>query len=539
MLDTRPARRAAPGVLGDITVLELSQGIPGAYCGKLLASLGARVIKVEPPEGDAGRSLPPFAGDTPHPERSAPFLYLNTAKESIALDLARAPGQSVFRRLVPEADVIVESYPPGTLARWGLSYAALSALNPGLVLASITPFGQDGPYRDYLTNEIVAEALGGLLFTIGTPGREPLKMGGNPALHNAGGAAFSAIMAALWQRDRTGQGQQIDLSIQEATAITQIHASIEATWQGTDAQQTASELVEARDGWVSTGLETGVAPETWPRVCDLLGRPDLVDDPRFASGAARRDHRDALKDVVREWVRGQDKEDVYHLLQGLRSIAGYVATAADVYRAGHLQARGFFQEIDHPVAGRARYPGLPFRIGDEPWTTGRAPLLGEHTAAIEAEIATSARPSASRARAVDERKRRGAGVRARWRAHPGPDAGGRRPVRDLSSVQPGRRGDQGRVPPAPGHRAGSGASRGRAPDEAVPAWGAGRAPVEPRRPLQPAQPRQARHHAGPHGVRGEGDLQAARRALGRGDRELPRLGDGAPGARLGRASRRQ
>ena len=267
MLDTRPARRAAPGVLGDITVLELSQGIPGAYCGKLLASLGARVIKVEPPEGDAGRSLPPFAGDTPHPERSAPFLYLNTAKESIALDLARAPGRSVFRRLVPEADVIVESYPPGTLARWGLSYAALSALNPGLILASITPFGQDGPYRDYLTNEIVAEALGGLLFTIGSPGREPLKMGGNPALHNAGGAAFSAIMAALWQRDRTGQGQQIDLSIQEATAITQIHASIEATWLGTDAQQTASELVEARDGWVSTGLETGVvARDLAPRV---------------------------------------------------------------------------------------------------------------------------------------------------------------------------------------------------------------------------------------------------------------------------------
>src|SRR5678816_4815482 len=109
MLDHRPARDAAPGVLGDITVLELSQGIPGAYCGKLLASLGARVIKVEPLEGDAARSLPPFAGDTPHPERSAPFLYLNTAKESIALDLTRAPGQLVFRRLVPEADVIVES----------------------------------------------------------------------------------------------------------------------------------------------------------------------------------------------------------------------------------------------------------------------------------------------------------------------------------------------------------------------------------------------------------------------------------------------
>jgi len=398
----------APGeasrILGDLTVLELSQGIPGAYCGKLLAGLGARVIKVEPPEGEAGRFLAPFAGDTPHLERSAPFLYLNTAKESITLDLAAGPGRAVFRRRVSAADVVIESYPPGTLSRWGLSYPALSADNPGLILASITPFGQDGPYRDYLTNEIVAEALGGLLFTIGLPGREPLKMGGNPGLHNAGGAAFSAIVAALWQRDRTGQGQEIDLSILEATAITQIHASVEATWLGTDTQRTASELVEARDGWVSTGLETGVSPETWPRVCALLGRPELVDDPRFASSAARRDHRAALKDVVRDWVRGQDKEEVYHLLQGLRSIAGYVATAADIYRAKQLRARGFFQEIDHPVAGRARYPGLPFRIGDEPWMPGRAPLLGEHNRTVEAEIATPGRPSASRARSLRERR---------------------------------------------------------------------------------------------------------------------------------------
>ena len=155
--------------------------------------------------------------------------------------------------------------------------------------------------------------------------------------------------------------------------------------------------MEARDGWASTGLETGVSPETWPRVCALLGRPELVEDPRFASSAARRDHRGALQDVVRDWVRGQPKEDVYHLLQGLRSIAGYVATTADVYRARQLRARGFFHEVDHPVAGRASYPGPPFRIGDEPWTVGRAPLLGEHNAAIRARTpgASPERPSTS------------------------------------------------------------------------------------------------------------------------------------------------
>ena len=125
-------------ILGDLTVLELSQGIPGAYCGKLLAGLGARVIKVEPREGEAGRLLAPFAGDTPHLERSAPFLYLNTAKESITLDLAETEGQAAFRRLVSWVDAVVESYPSGTLARWNLSYPALSVLNPRLILVSIT-----------------------------------------------------------------------------------------------------------------------------------------------------------------------------------------------------------------------------------------------------------------------------------------------------------------------------------------------------------------------------------------------------------------
>jgi crotonobetainyl-CoA:carnitine CoA-transferase CaiB-like acyl-CoA transferase len=339
--------------------------------------------------------------------------------------------------------------------------------------------GVDHPVRagrsvsDYLTNEIVAEALGGLLFTIGTPGREPLKMGGNPALHSAGGAAFSAIMAALWQRDRTGQGQQIDLSIQEATAITQIHASIEATWLGTDAQRTASELVEARDGWVSTGLETGVSPETWPRVCELLGRPELVDDPRFASGAARRDHRDALKDVVREWVRGQDKEDVYHLLQGLRSIAGYVATAADVYRAGICSAR-FFQEIDHPVAGGPAIPGSPSASATSRGRRGERHCSGS-TPRRSRRRSPHQRVVRIARRSVDERAAApvyaldGVRILDLTQVAVGPYA-------TFPPVEPGRRGDQGRVPPASGHGARSGASRGRAPDEAVPAWEPGERP---------------------------------------------------------------
>ncbi len=391
----------AEAVLSGLTVVELSEGISGPFCGRLLAALGARVIKVEPPGGHRARRLAPFAGDEPHPERSLHFLYLNTAKASVVLDLAREDDRAACRRLIAGADVVIESVPPGTAAALGLDYATLSAVNPGLIVCSVTPFGQDGPYRDYLATEIVAQALGGLLYTIGLPEREPLKIGGNPALCNAGGAAFSAIMAALWQRDRTGLGQFIDVSLQEATAITQIHASIEATWQGTNLQRRPSVLQQAKDGWASVGLEMGVAPETWPRVCAMLGRPELVDDPRFASSAARREHREAVAEIVEGWVREQPKEAVYHELQRLRSIAGYVATAADLYASAQLAARGFFQEIDHPVAGRAHYPGLPFRIGDAPTSTGRAPLLGEDTqttvgAVREQPIAAQPRPAAPR-----------------------------------------------------------------------------------------------------------------------------------------------
>lgn len=370
-------------ILDDITVLDLSQGIPGAYCTKLLAALGARVLKVEPPGGEAGRALGPFKDDLPGTERSGPFLYLNMAKQSITLNLTTSSGQAILRQLAARADVLVESFAPGTLAAWGLGYPQLSAATHGrLIVASITPFGQDGPYRDYLTSEIVAEALGGLMYTIGLPEREPLKIGGSPALYNAGVCAFTAIMAAIWQRDETGMGQFIDISIQETTALSQIHGSVHAAWQGQPPPRRPSALLPARDGWVAVGLEMGVAADIWPKVCDLIGRPELVDDPRFSTPAARRDNREALNEVVAAWVRAQPKEQVYHQLQALRSIAGYVATTEDLYHTEQFIVRGFFQEIDHPVVGPARYPGLPFAISGEPPVCGRAPLLGEHNETV-------------------------------------------------------------------------------------------------------------------------------------------------------------
>ncbi len=387
-------------VLDDLTVIDISEGIAGSYCTKLLAALGARVIKVEPPGGGALRRLGPFAADSPDPERSGPFLCLNTSKQGVTLNLDSSDGRAILIELAARADVLVEDSPPGTLAQRGIDYAALSSRNPRLIMVSITPFGQDGPYRDYLANEIVVEALGGLMYPVGNPDREPLKIGGNAALHSAGGAAFSAAMATLWMRDETGKGSYVDLSIQETTAVTQIHSSVRADWAHYSPGRRPSSLLPAADGYASAGLEIGVAADTWPRLCEIMGRPDLAADDRFATALARRHNREAMAEEVSHWVRSQPKERVYHVLQGLRSIAGYVADAADLHRSEQLLARHYFQEIDHPVVGPARYPAIPFRFDTEPLPEGRAPLLGEHNYLIYGEEMRMARSELDRLEAL-------------------------------------------------------------------------------------------------------------------------------------------
>lgn len=368
----------ADAILDDLMVLDLTQGIPGPYCAKLLAALGARVIKVEPTQGDVARRMGPFHQDEPHSEKSAPFLYLNTSKESITLNLDTAGGAALLKRLVLRADILVESYPPGSMARWGLGYQDLAALKPDLIYASITDFGQTGPYKDYKSSEIVAEALGALLYTMGLPEREPLKIGGNAALMTAGISAFSAIMAALHQRDDTGEGQHVDVSLMETTVVSQIHASIHSQFGEDDFGRRANTLSRAKDGWVNIGIQQN----TWRPFCDLIGRPDLVDDPRFADMVARRDNAAAFNEIIEGWLLGQTKEEVYHMMQAIRSIAGYVADVSDLFRSEQYRTRDFLRPVEHPLTGPALYPGPPFQVGDQPWRQERAPLLGEHNEAV-------------------------------------------------------------------------------------------------------------------------------------------------------------
>lgn len=367
-----------PGILDDLLVLDLAQGISGPYCTKLLAALGARVIKVEPLGGDLARRMSPFFEDDPALDKSAVFLYLNTSKESVAVDWRSEAGAAVVRDLVERADILVESEPPGTLPALGLGYENLRAACPRLIYASVTPFGQVGPYRDYQSSEIVLEALSGLLSTMGLPDREPLKIGGNAALMTGGISAFSAILAALHLRDETGNGQSIDVSVLESTVLSQIHASLAAQYSGHGPARRPSTISRAKDGYITAAIQQGA----WPKFCDLIGRPDLVNDPRVADWPSRQKNPDVIDEAMSDWLATQSKEAVYHTLQGMRSVAGYIADVSDLFASAQYQAREFFRPVDHPDTGPRAYPGPAFRVNDVPWRQDRAPRLGEQTESI-------------------------------------------------------------------------------------------------------------------------------------------------------------
>lgn len=309
---------ASDAILGDIRVLDLSEAVAGPFCTKLLAGLGAEVIKVEKPgRGDIARRLGPFPHEMPNAEQSALFLYLNTGKKSITLDIRNPTGSAILQRLLPTCDILVESFPAGHLDRLGLSYSHLEPCHPNLIYTSVTPFGQTGPYRDYKSSELINQAVGAVMHTVGLPDREPLKIGGYAALYTTGMSAFSATMLALHVRDIEGYGQQVDVSAMETMTVAQIHASIQYQFGRTPARRDRV-LVPAQDGWLHPGLERGIGEDTWQRVCELIGQPALATDTRFRTREARRANQQALIAIISQWSMTQPKEEVYHALQALR-----------------------------------------------------------------------------------------------------------------------------------------------------------------------------------------------------------------------------
>jgi len=382
-----------PQPLEGLRVLEIGTFVSAPYCGKLFAGYGAEVIKVEPPGGDLSRAHGPFKDGVPNPETSSLFLYLNTGKKSVVLDLSSPQGRSEFLALVKTADVVIDNFKPGDMKMLGLDYAALSAANPRLVLISVTTFGQDGPYASYESNNLVAFAMGGQMFITGTQDGGPLKNGGYQADYQGGLNAFSAGMLAVLAAERDGFGQHVDISIQQCMAPI-LEAGIPyytymGRWAGLRRGNHMASFIgiyPCADGH----LGIHIMPRNWKPFTDAIGRQDLFDDPRFATQAVRAQNNDDLMAEFYAWAAGETKHDVYRRAGAGRAPIAFVHTMEDLLTSPQLEARGFIQRIDHPVAGEAAYPGPPWWVGPDGWSHARAPLLGEHTSEVLGRLKATA-----------------------------------------------------------------------------------------------------------------------------------------------------
>jgi crotonobetainyl-CoA:carnitine CoA-transferase CaiB-like acyl-CoA transferase len=371
-----------------LRVIECGSFISAAYCAKLLGDLGAEVIKVESPHGgDEARAYGPFANDQPHPERSGLFLYLNTSKLGISLNLETATGQELLRRLLEDADVLVSNYHPRDLARLGLDSGALCAAYPRLIYTVISPFGLTGPNREYRAYDINLCGAGGLSVGVGEPDREPLTLPLSQAEYQAGLSAMGATVVALLARELTGEGQLIDISSQEVIATffagtgiaNYSYRGVAGVRQGHRASYGSylRTCLPCKDGYV--GITTPQADQ-WQRFLQVMGNPAWSEGPRYKSGRQIGDEfADELDELICDWLMQHTKEEVFDLCRAARIPCAPVMTAADLACNPNLRERSYFVEIDQPGLGRVLQPGMPFHFSESVSTGGSvAPALGQH-----------------------------------------------------------------------------------------------------------------------------------------------------------------
>ncbi len=381
-------------MLDGLRVLDLGPGIAPSFCAKLLADYGAAVVKVEPPgQGDPARRMGPFVGDDPHAEKSIPFLYLNTGKRGVTLDYSGESGREMLLELLDGADVLVEGFAPSQSADSAISYPELSRTHPRLVVTSVTPFGQDGPYRDFQATDIIACAMSGLMYHSGDSDREPLRNALDQSLYVAGANAAAATLVALFARLASGEGQHVDVSVAECLAAHLVQPVPYYNYMGATKGRRSvrgsgfEELMPARDGYVVPSVQ---GSQPWETVADLIG-PEELRDPRFASGAGRIAHGEELKARLIEGLAQWNRLPLFIASGERRLVFGMAQDAGDLMACPHLEARGFYREVEHPVAGRAAYPGMGARLlhGNGSGITTRpepgvtpAPLLGQHNVEV-------------------------------------------------------------------------------------------------------------------------------------------------------------
>ncbi len=374
-------------------VVDLSRDVAGAFACRMLALLGADVVKVEPPEGDPARRRGPRRDDGG--ESSALFASLNVSKRSAVLDPDTVEGRGAILSLVERAEVVVEDATPGWWAARGVDFAALTEARP-LVVCSITPYGQDGPLAGWTATALTAAAAGGQLMICGDPESPPLKTAGHQAAMQAGLHGFAASLTALFAARRDGAGDRLDISMQEAQAASLEGFGPTAMVRGQDSERTGNQaravwgIYPCADGFVgvaSMARQTG-------SVYRCIGHPELTETPVFADLAANPEANEFVANLVLEWTTARTAQEIFEESQRHRAPFSLIPTPRDLLEWGPLREAGFWTEVDHPALGRHALPRLPFSLDGRFETPRRAPLLGEHTAEVLAEVAaTPPRPA--------------------------------------------------------------------------------------------------------------------------------------------------
>ena len=395
-----------PGLLSGVRVLEIGGQVSASYCGRILALLGAEVIKVEPPEGDAARGAGPFPADRPHREKSGLFLALNLNKFGVTLDLALPEDRRHLRMLIRGAAVLV-----GGPAEYGTSRETLLRENPGLIVTSISPFGNWGPYGHFKASDLVLFHMSGhapgMLGPVAEGGAQPpIRAGGHQTEFVTGLAAATATLMALFRRRQTGEGCHIEVSGFEAMVTQLISALANCAFERPPPPRVATRTADTgapipvvsvggvlpcRDGFVAISPREDTQ---WARWIELMGHPAWADEERFRMREGRERYFPELWELVGQWTRLHSKHDIARRGQEQRIPCFPVNTVRDLFNDAHLKFRGFFCEIEHPAAGRLIYPGVPYRFSGLtlPLTARPAPLLGEHNKLVLGRAATAPVP---------------------------------------------------------------------------------------------------------------------------------------------------
>jgi formyl-CoA transferase len=379
----------ADRALSGIRILDLTQFEAGTTCTQFLGWLGADVIKVEPPGGEQSRRNRP---EVPGLDAMF-FLVFNANKRSITIDLKNAEGRALLMRMVERADVVVENFAPGLMEKLGLGYEQLAAVNPAIIVARIKGFGLSGPYHDYKSFDMIAQAMGGIMSVTGFPDREPIRCGAAIGDTGTGVHTAGAILAAYIQRQRTGRGQLVEVAMQEVVANFVRGRYVDHYRENRPSERRGNEIIGGIPGGAYPCAPGGlndyvyiyvqpINTEMWRAFVTAIGREDLLTDARCVDAKTRWKYEAELNEIVRAWTRSRTKQEVMELLGAAGVPCGAVLDTGEILDDPHLNARGQIHTIDHPTHGTFRLPGCPVHLSDSPAPTTAPPLAGQHTVEI-------------------------------------------------------------------------------------------------------------------------------------------------------------